>query len=78
MKFLKQIWIKTLNIGVTNDLHEKDAKFIRLTNAIAIIVGIWLFSIIPSLLPYYPSSQYIIYNSIFFPVIWLLVLYLSA
>lgn len=77
MKFLKQIWTKTLNIGVTNGLHEKDAKFIRLTNAIAIIVGIWLFSIIPSLLPYYPSSQYIIYNSLFFPVIWLLVLYFN-
>lgn len=77
MKFLKLIWIKTLNIGVTNGLHEKDAKFIRLTNAIAIIVGIWLFSIIPSLLPYYPSSQYIIYNSLFFPILWLFVLYFN-
>ncbi|TGL09231.1 adenylate/guanylate cyclase domain-containing protein [Leptospira levettii] len=77
MKFLKQFWTKILNIGVTNDLKEKDAKFIRLTNALSIIVGVWLFSIIPSLLPYYPSSQYIIFNSIFFPVLWLFVLYFN-
>ncbi|TGL70958.1 adenylate/guanylate cyclase domain-containing protein [Leptospira levettii] len=77
MKFLKQLWTKILNIGVTNDLKEKDAKFIRLTNALSIIVGVWLFSIIPSLLPYYPSSQYIIFNSIFFPVLWLFVLYFN-
>ncbi|TGM66254.1 adenylate/guanylate cyclase domain-containing protein [Leptospira levettii] len=77
MKFLKQLWTKILNIGVTNELKEKDAKFIRLTNALSIIVGVWLFSIIPSLLPYYPSSQYIIFNSIFFPVLWLFVLYFN-
>ncbi|TGL10389.1 adenylate/guanylate cyclase domain-containing protein [Leptospira levettii] len=77
MKFLKLLWTKILNIGVTNDLKEKDAKFIRLTNALSIIVGVWLFSIIPSLLPYYPSSQYIIFNSIFFPVLWLFVLYFN-
>ncbi|MCW7506540.1 adenylate/guanylate cyclase domain-containing protein [Leptospira levettii] len=74
---MKQFWTKILNIGVTNDLKEKDAKFIRLTNALSIIVGVWLFSIIPSLLPYYPSSQYIIFNSIFFPVLWLFVLYFN-
>ncbi|MCW7475015.1 adenylate/guanylate cyclase domain-containing protein [Leptospira levettii] len=74
---MKQLWTKILNIGVTNELKEKDAKFIRLTNALSIIVGVWLFSIIPSLLPYYPSSQYIIFNSIFFPVLWLFVLYFN-
>ncbi|TGK49441.1 adenylate/guanylate cyclase domain-containing protein [Leptospira kanakyensis] len=77
MKFIGKIWTTILNIGVTETTYEKDAKFIRLTNALAIIVGIWLFSIIPSLLPYYPSSQYIIYNSIFFPAIWLFVLYFN-
>ncbi len=77
MKSFKTLWEKIINIGITPDLHEKDAKYIRLTNALTVIVGIWLFSLIPSLLPYYPSSQYIVFNSIFFPLLWLLVLYFN-
>jgi len=77
MNFLKQTWNKIINIGITPALHEKDAKYVRLTNALTVIVGIWLFSLIPSLLPYYPSSQYIVFNSILFPLLWLLVLYFN-
>ncbi len=73
----KILWNRIINIGITPDLHEKDAKYIRLTNALVMIVGIWLFSLIPPILTYYPSSKYIVFNSIFFPLIWLLVLYFN-
>jgi adenylate cyclase len=77
MRIFRTYWEKILNIGITPNLHEKDAKYIRLTNALVVIVGTWLFSLIPPLINYYPSSQYIIFNSIFFPIIWLLVLYFN-
>lgn len=77
MNSFKKIWNKITHIGITPDLHESDAKYIRLTNAIAVIVGIWLFSLIPAMVPTYPSSRFVILNSLIFPVIWLFVLYLN-
>lgn len=44
MKSLKTLWNRISNLGITPSLHEKDAKYIRLTNALAIITGVWLFS----------------------------------
>jgi adenylate cyclase len=77
MKSVKSLWNQIINIGITPNLHEKDAKYIRLTNGISVIAGIWLLSLIPPWLPFYPSSKYIILNSIIFPLLWLLVLYFN-
>ena len=40
MKSLKALWNRITNIGITPELHEKDAKYVRLTNALVVIVGI--------------------------------------
>ena len=77
MKSLKTFWEKIINIGITPELHEKDAKYIRLTNALVVIVAAWLFSTIPSLMPLYPSSRFLILNSILFPILWPFSLYLN-
>jgi|JI9StandDraft_1071089.scaffolds.fasta_scaffold00449_20 adenylate cyclase len=77
MKSFKTLWEKIINIGITPDLHEKDAKYIRLTNALVVIVAAWLFSTIPSLMPLYPSSRFLILNSILFPILWPFSLYLN-
>lgn len=77
MKKRKQIWEKIINLGITPELPEKDTKYIRLTNGLAVIIGLWLLSTIPSLLFLLPSSKYLIFNSIFFPIVWQFVLYLN-
>ncbi|HMV41807.1 MAG TPA: adenylate/guanylate cyclase domain-containing protein [Leptospiraceae bacterium] len=77
MSVVKEYWNRVINIGIEPSLHEKDAKYIRLTNAISVITSVWLFSTIPSLLPLYPSSKFLILNSILFPILWPFSLYLN-
>ena len=33
-EIIKNFWEKIINIGITPELHEKDAKYVRLTNAL--------------------------------------------
>ncbi|HNF27324.1 MAG TPA: adenylate/guanylate cyclase domain-containing protein [Leptospiraceae bacterium] len=73
MKSLMNFWSRLVNIGVSPDLPEKEAKFIRLTNGIGLITGIWLFSLIPGMIPNLPSSRFVIFNSVFFPLLWALI-----
>ncbi len=74
---MRALWSRIVNIGVTNELSEQDAKYIRLTNALAIIVGLWLLSLAPSLVFTLPSSKYLILSCTAFPLLWLLALYFN-
>jgi class 3 adenylate cyclase len=75
---MRRLWQRILNVGVTPDIPDREAKYIRLTNGFAVVNGIMLLSFIPSYVLYLPSSKYVILNLTIFPVLWLLCLYLNS
>jgi adenylate cyclase len=74
---LLKFWSSILNIGVSPELEDIDRRYIKISNATAFILSIWLPTTIPPYLSVWPSSKYIIFNSILFPILWLFVLVLN-
>lgn len=69
--YLYQRWNKIINIGVTPELAKSEAKYIRLTNGVCLIGILWMAPIALFFIPLLPESKYLIFNSTFFPIVWL-------
>jgi len=74
---MRRLWMRILNVGITPDIPDREAKYIRLTNGFAVVNAIMLLLFIPNFVPYLPSSRYVILNLTVFPILWLFCLYLN-
>jgi adenylate cyclase len=74
---IKRFWLKLIHTGTTHDLDELEKRYIIISNAEAIILALWLPTLIPPLLLVWPSSKFIILGCVLFPILWQFVLVLN-
>jgi adenylate cyclase len=54
---VKRIWNSIAGVGVRSDLPARKIRFIRATNAISVLTGVWLLTLVPLLVPYLPAVR---------------------
>jgi adenylate cyclase len=54
---VKRIWNSIVGAGARPDLPARKVRFIRATNAIALLVGVWLLTLVPAFFPYLPAVR---------------------
>ena len=61
---VKRIWNSIVWTGVRSDLPARKVRFIRATNAISVLTGVWLLTLVPLLFPYLPAVRSLLISTL--------------
>lgn len=74
---MKKLWRNIINTGIDNSVSESDANHIRINNVIQMIVSIWLYTGILTILPKFPDTMPLVVDFAVFATLWFGVLVLN-
>lgn len=74
---MRALWLKIINIGIDETTNDQEVMYIQVCNGLSILVSIWMMSLVPLILPYWPDSAVFATNGIVFPLLWPLILLIN-
>ena len=61
---MRRIWRNIVQTGVRPDMSPREARFIKASNAVPMITGIWLLSAIPLFFRYWPAVSSLVVSTV--------------
>lgn len=75
---MKKQWLRLINLGIDQTTDENEIMYIQVCNGLSILVSLWMLSLVPLVIPYWPDSRVLIINGIVFPMLWPLILWFNS
>ncbi|TMV48677.1 hypothetical protein FE783_16615 [Paenibacillus mesophilus] len=74
---MRSIWLKIINIGIDETTNDQEVMYIQVCNGLSVLISIWMLSLVPLILPYWPDSAVFAINGVVFPLLWPLILLIN-
>ncbi len=74
---MKKLWLRLINIGIDDTTHEQEIMYVQVCNGLSVLVSLWMISLVPLILPYWPDSKVFAINGVVFPMLWPLILWMN-
>lgn len=74
---MRTLWIRLINIGIDESTNEQEVMYIQVCNGLSVLVSLWMLSLVPLILPYWPDSMVFAINGVVFPLLWPLILLIN-
>ncbi|HLO18023.1 MAG TPA: hypothetical protein VK206_24545, partial [Anaerolineales bacterium] len=74
---MKRLWLRLINIGIDETTNEHETMYIQVCNGLSILISIWMISLVPLIVPYWPDSKVFAINGVIFPLLWPLILWIN-
>jgi len=74
---MRQLWLRIINIGIDETTNEREVMYIQVCNGLSVLISLWMLSLVPLILPYWPDSAVFAIDGVVFPLLWPLILLIN-